>query len=52
MRINIANVLNLLHTTFLTANITITREEQELHDALKDIMVRAQEHLPSHLKQI
>lgn len=46
MRINIANVLNLLHTTFLAANIAITpitREEQELHDALSDIIVRAQE---------
>ena len=46
MRINVANVLNLLRTTFLVANIAvtpITREEQELHDAITDIIVRAQE---------
>ncbi|GJQ83363.1 hypothetical protein Trydic_g18147 [Trypoxylus dichotomus] len=46
MRINIANVLNLLRTTFLAANIVfrpITCEEQELHGALQDIIARAQE---------
>ncbi|GJQ79705.1 hypothetical protein Trydic_g5852 [Trypoxylus dichotomus] len=46
MRINIANVLNLLRTTFLAANVIvtpITREEQELHDALRDIVASAQE---------
>ncbi|GJQ68903.1 hypothetical protein Trydic_g6094 [Trypoxylus dichotomus] len=46
MRISIANVLNLLRAAKLSTNIVVTRiarEEQELHDALRDIIARAQE---------
>ncbi|GJQ80727.1 hypothetical protein Trydic_g9322 [Trypoxylus dichotomus] len=46
MRIIIANVLTFLRTTFLAANTVvtpITREDQESHDALRNIIARAEE---------